>query len=99
MIFPSQFPCLDINTIIKGRWTPEDHELFIQGLKLYNRQWKAISELIQTRTVVQIRTHAQKYFQKLLKCKGDTGLDSDILNHDEFSFKKMVRTLANLLFD
>jgi SHAQKYF class myb-like DNA-binding protein len=52
-----------------GRWTQEEHELFIQGLKIYHKQWKLIAELIKTRTVVQIRTHAQKYFQKLTKNK------------------------------
>lgn len=36
---------------------------------MYNKQWKLIADLIRTRTVVQIRTHAQKYFQKLLKIK------------------------------
>lgn len=50
-----------------GRWTSEEHNLFLQGLKLYNKQWKLIADLVKTRTVVQIRTHAQKYFQKLEK--------------------------------
>lgn len=36
---------------------------------MYNKQWKQIAELVKTRTVVQIRTHAQKYFQKLDKMK------------------------------
>jgi len=53
-----------------GRWTEEEHQLFIQGLRLHKKQWKQIAELIKTRTVVQIRTHAQKYFQKLMKRAG-----------------------------
>lgn len=52
-----------------GRWTTEEHNLFLQGLKKYNKQWKQIAELVKTRTVVQIRTHAQKYFQKMEKMK------------------------------
>lgn len=52
---------------LAGRWTSEEHNLFLQGLKLYNKQWKLIADLVKTRTVVQIRTHAQKYFQKLEK--------------------------------
>ena len=52
-----------------GRWTSEEHSLFLQGLQLYNKQWKQIAELVKTRTVVQIRTHAQKYFQKMDKMK------------------------------
>lgn len=52
-----------------GRWTTEEHTLFLQGLQQYNKQWKQIAELVKTRTVVQIRTHAQKYFQKIDKMK------------------------------
>ena len=50
-----------------GRWTAEEHRLFLQGLELHGKGWKKIASLIRTRTVVQIRTHAQKYFQKLAK--------------------------------
>jgi SHAQKYF class myb-like DNA-binding protein len=50
-----------------GRWTNEEHRLFLHGLQLHNKQWKLIADLVKTRTVVQIRTHAQKYFQKLEK--------------------------------
>jgi len=51
-----------------GRWTEEEHALFLEGLKRFPyRAWKKIATLIETRTVVQIRTHAQKYYQKLAK--------------------------------
>lgn len=43
-----------------GRWTPEEHAVFVKGMQMYPRQWKRIAELVQTRTAVQIRTHAQK---------------------------------------
>ncbi len=45
-----------------GRWTLEEHSLFLKGLEFYGKGWKKIAELIKTRTVVQVRTHAQKYF-------------------------------------
>lgn len=48
-----------------GRWTSEEHRLFLQGLEQHGKGWKKIATLIKSRTVVQIRTHAQKYFQKL----------------------------------
>jgi SHAQKYF class myb-like DNA-binding protein len=43
--------------------------LFIKGLEMYGKGWKKIAGLIKTRTVVQIRTHAQKYFLKLTKAR------------------------------
>ena len=52
-----------------GRWTAEEHRLFLQGLEQHGKGWKDIATLIQSRTVVQIRTHAQKYFQKLAKAR------------------------------
>eukprot|EP00579_Thalassiosira_antarctica_P008621 CAMPEP_0201884900 /NCGR_PEP_ID=MMETSP0902-20130614/17612_1 /ASSEMBLY_ACC=CAM_ASM_000551 /TAXON_ID=420261 /ORGANISM="Thalassiosira antarctica, Strain CCMP982" /LENGTH=1000 /DNA_ID=CAMNT_0048413915 /DNA_START=188 /DNA_END=3190 /DNA_ORIENTATION=- len=52
-----------------GRWTAEEHRLFLQGLEQHGKGWKKIATLIQSRTVVQIRTHAQKYFQKLAKAR------------------------------
>lgn len=50
-----------------GRWTKKEHELFLEGLKLYGKSWKKISSLVVTRTLVQIRTHAQKFLQKQAK--------------------------------
>ena len=64
---------------LAGRWTSEEHNLFLQGLHLYSKQWKLIADLVKTRTVVQIRTHAQKYFQKLEKGKV-SGLKKDGLS-------------------
>ena len=49
-----------------GRWTPQEHALFLKGLKIYGKDWKKkIVDLVQTRTAVQIRTHAQYHFQKV----------------------------------
>lgn len=48
-----------------GRWTETEHAVFLEGLHLHGKQWKTIATMIGTRSVVQVRTHAQKYFQKL----------------------------------
>lgn len=60
-----------------GRWTAEEHRLFLQGLEQHGKGWKKIASLIKTRTVVQIRTHAQKYFQKLAKAR-QNGEEGDV---------------------
>jgi len=51
----------------KGRWKKEEHELFLKGLKLYGRDWKKIEVLVGSRTGPQIRSHAQKYFNRIGK--------------------------------
>lgn len=56
-----------------GRWSKDEHSLFLNGLETYGRDWKKISQIVRityiykipTRTVVQVRTHAQKYFHKI----------------------------------
>jgi SHAQKYF class myb-like DNA-binding protein len=50
-----------------GRWTREEHAAFLSALKMYGKEWKKVAAKVKTRTVVQTRTHAQKYFQKLQK--------------------------------
>ncbi|CAM8992608.1 unnamed protein product [Rhodiola kirilowii] len=56
-------------TISKQRekWTEEEHQKFIEAVKLYGRAWRQIEEYIGTKTAVQIRSHAQKFFFKVIK--------------------------------
>lgn len=55
-----------------GRWSDHEHQVFLEGLESYGKQWKTIAGMIGTRTVVQVRTHAQKYFQKVERSKANT---------------------------
>ncbi|GMH63892.1 hypothetical protein TrRE_jg11122, partial [Triparma retinervis] len=85
-----------------GRWTTEEHRLFLQGLELHGKGWKKIASLIQSRTVVQIRTHAQKYFQKLAKARasgegGDISMEgrgSSRRRRNQGNKRKSVTSLA-----
>lgn len=43
--------------------------MFINGLEKYGKRWSKIAALVKTRTLTQIRTHAQKYYLKLSKAK------------------------------
>ena len=54
---------------VKKPWTEEEEQKFQEGLKLYNNNVKKISEFIGTRTVVQVRSHLQKYKIKLERLK------------------------------
>ena len=60
-----------------GVWSADEHQLFLAGLHKYGKNWEEIQKTvwvlsvrylqIPTRTVCQVRTHAQKYFSKLEK--------------------------------
>lgn len=50
-----------------GRWTPEEHERFVKALSLYGKDWKQVEKYVATRSVLQVRSHAQKYLLKIKK--------------------------------
>mmetsp|Transcript_12983 Transcript_12983/g.19432 ORF Transcript_12983/g.19432 Transcript_12983/m.19432 type:complete len:384 (-) Transcript_12983:1479-2630(-) len=52
-----------------GRWTEEEHTRFLHGLHLFGKKWTKVADIVGTRTTVQVRSHAQKYFQKMEKGK------------------------------
>ncbi|KAK9757893.1 hypothetical protein RND81_01G193600 [Saponaria officinalis] len=56
-------------TITKCResWSDEEHEKFLEALHLFDRDWKKIEAFVGSKTVIQIRSHAQKYFLKVQK--------------------------------
>ncbi|XP_057547220.1 protein REVEILLE 6-like isoform X2 [Amaranthus tricolor] len=56
-------------TITKSResWTEPEHDKFLEALQLFDRDWKKIEVFIGSKTVIQIRSHAQKYFLKVQK--------------------------------
>jgi SHAQKYF class myb-like DNA-binding protein len=44
----------------KGRWTEAEHLTFLQGVSEHGKDCTKISAMIPTRTILQVRTHAQK---------------------------------------
>ena len=50
-----------------GRWTKEEHIKFLKGLIEYGCDWNMVHEIVKTRSRAQARSHAQKYFVKMIK--------------------------------
>jgi len=50
-----------------GRWTEEERHAFLVGMAKYGRHWSKVAAEVGTRTVQQVRTHAQKHFKKIAK--------------------------------
>ena len=49
----------------KRFWSIEEHAKFLEAVKLYGRNWIRIAEYVGSRNFLQVRTHAQKYFNKV----------------------------------
>jgi SHAQKYF class myb-like DNA-binding protein len=45
------------------RWSPDEHDRFVNGMNQWPKNWKRISELVGTRSPIQCRTHAQKVWK------------------------------------
>ena len=48
-------------------WTTAEHDAFVAAIAIHERDWKEIAKLIPSKTIIQIRSHAQKYFIKMRK--------------------------------
>jgi len=65
-----------------GRWTAEEHQAFLEGLKIHGREWKKVAQGIPTRNSAQIRSHAQKYFAKLTREQDETASSGSGILYD-----------------
>ena len=64
----SEQTATDVAPCKVGVWTKAEHDAFLLGLETHGKNYKLLAGMIKTRTVVQTRTHAQKYFLKLQRC-------------------------------
>uniref|UniRef100_A0ACD5ZMX1 Uncharacterized protein n=1 Tax=Avena sativa TaxID=4498 RepID=A0ACD5ZMX1_AVESA len=54
-------------TKLRESWTDPEHDKFLEALHMFDRDWRKIEAFIGSKTVIQIRSHAQKYFLKVQK--------------------------------
>jgi len=60
----------------KGHWSWEEHKRFVEAIVKYGIQWEKIKYAVKTRTDIQVRSHAQKFYKKLKKYKNEQlGID------------------------
>ena len=75
----------DDNSVSKGRWTQKERIQFAFGLYKFGADWKKIKNYISTRDMIQLRSHGQKFLEKLKKDQFiiQKGLDFKNLNWKE----------------
>ena len=48
-----------------SRWGIDEHARFLIGYQMHGHKWTEVCKIVATRTVVQVRSHAQKFLKKL----------------------------------
>ena len=85
----------EIEPIDEGRWTLKEHIQFLQGLNKYGIKWRKVKTLIPTKTGDQIRSHAQKFYNKLKLYKDDE-LGIDFTNDNIKNLTDMINHVKNI---
>jgi hypothetical protein len=83
-----------------GRWTAEEHRLFLQGLEQHGKGWKKIASLIKTRSVVQIRYEVLELptdpYQNISACTHESSsLLVTFRTHAQKYFQKLAKARQN----
>ncbi|XP_030583647.1 histone H2A deubiquitinase MYSM1 [Archocentrus centrarchus] len=50
-----------------SRWSKQEKELFEEGLAQFGRRWTKIAKLMESRTVLQVKSYARQYFKHKAK--------------------------------
>ena len=79
----------------EGRWAEEEHDKFLDGIAKYGINWKKVKTMINSRTPVQVRSHAQKFYYKLKMCK-DEQLGIDFTKDDISSIRDMIHQIKEI---
>ncbi|KAG6583077.1 putative myb-like DNA-binding protein [Phytophthora cinnamomi] len=80
-----------------GIWSEDEHDRFLLAIKEYPRgPWGSIASAVGTRSVRQVQTHTQKYYEKIMRrvrglrkdrktwARVEHRIDDDILQFCEF---------------
>jgi len=73
----------------KGHWSWEEHKRFVEAIVKYGIQWEKIKYAVKTRTDIQIRSHAQKFYKKLKNYRNEQ-LGIDFTSDTIHNIKDMI---------
>ena len=79
----------------EGSWTLKEHIQYLQGIEKFGVNWVKIFDLIPSRTSKQIRSHSQKFYKRLKKCK-DTELGIDLTSKNIKNVKDMIAHIKSV---
>ena len=78
-----------------GKWKNDEHQRFIEGVKKYGNDWSLVQKYVRTRTIIQIRSHEQKFMKKLKKLKIFETNSYDFSKSSLKIVHKIIKNLSN----
>ncbi|XP_048352612.1 deubiquitinase MYSM1 isoform X2 [Sphaerodactylus townsendi] len=81
--------CSPTKSSVSLKWTLQEKELFEQGLAKFGRRWTKIAMMINSRSVLQVKSYARQYFKNKTKTDGLQKMEQHqclippVLNSDE----------------
>lgn len=76
-----------------GKWTNTEHNSFLNLVELFGRDWKKISNVLETRTETQVRSHAQKFVSKIYRRLDPSRKTQTPTLEEEALYKKILKIL------
>lgn len=70
---------------LNGRWSKSEQERFVKAYEKFGRNWVEVQKIVKTRTLIQVRSHAQKAFMNVEQHGLNFSFDSD--NSEEISYQ------------
>ena len=81
-----------------GNWTKEEHQRFIESIFIFGFDWKKMEQYIQTRTILQVRSHSQKFIYKLKKQFIKFYGEEELISNDIQTQTKHILLLLSNIF-
>ena len=81
-----------------GNWTKEEHQRFIESIFIFGFDWKKMEQYIQTRNILQVRSHSQKFIYKLKKQFIKFYGEEELISNDIQTQTKHILLLLSNIF-
>ena len=53
----------------RGRWTEEEHRLYLNGFEEHGKKWEKIANAIKTRTLSQVKAYGHRHLKEQVDMK------------------------------
>ncbi len=80
----------DDTALNTGMWTPDEHQRFIEAIKMFGKDWVAIEQHVQTRSAKQVKSHSQKFLWVLSRSVNPE--DTILLETLKVNLRKLKKT-------